>query len=211
MVRSRKKRAFSLSISGVTTPSRTSSVSHKASIHESTSRSAAGVKSPQAASSVLPKRRMWFKTLRRLASVGWAVSTGSMCMDSSSFLTAAGGHPLPAQFAERVAQRHGRARSLPVMRAQAANPLAFLTKINEMKKQAESMRDVRGLLHGKAIDRALLGLRAAWRQGWGFGEFAWRLSAGLQWPKTLPAPTARAPSRPAAWSGTALPVAIAHS
>ena len=69
-----------------------------------------------------------------------------------------GGHPLPAQFAERVAQRHGRTRPLPVMRVQAADALAFLAKIDEVKKEAESMRDGRGLLHRKAIDRALLGL-----------------------------------------------------
>ena len=50
---------------------------------------------------------------------------------------------------------------------------------------------------------------AAW--DWGFGEFASKLSARLRWPKTLPAPIARAPSRPAASSETALPVASARS
>jgi hypothetical protein len=46
---------------------------------------------------------------------------------------------------------------LPVVCVQAADALALLTQIDEVEKEAESVRDVRGLLHREPIDGTLLG------------------------------------------------------
>ena len=73
---------------------------------------------------------------------------------------------------------------------QAANALAFLAKIDEVKEQAESVRHVRGLLDGRLIDRALLGLEQLWTRDVARICLA-RLAQGFDGRKTLPAPTAR--------------------
>ena len=52
-------------------------------------------------------------------------------------------HLVAAQFFEGVAQRHGRARVLAIVGPQAAHALALLAKVDQVKEEAEGVRDVR--------------------------------------------------------------------
>ncbi len=142
MVRSRNTREFSTSSSGVMGRSRVSSVSHKASIHGSTDFSIECSGEPPRASSDRPMRSTWLKTLRRLASVGCAVRTGSMRMERSRPGQFRGREDAAGRPAESPPQRHGSARLLLFVLPQPADALPLLAEVDQVEKEAEGVRNV---------------------------------------------------------------------
>ena len=62
------------------------------------------------------------------------------------------------QLVEGVPQRHGRAGAVVLVGAQPAHSLPLLAEVDQVEKQAESVRDVRGLAERKPFDLVLVRL-----------------------------------------------------
>ncbi len=67
------------------------------------------------------------------------------------------GNAVAAQLLEGVAQRHGRPGLLLLVGEQPANPLPLLAQVDQVEKQAESVRHLRSLDQRQAVDLLLVG------------------------------------------------------